>query len=375
MTAIRPIAIKLRQHAFLTALIKSIGLIFFMLLLSCKTGSTSPSRQNTTITDMLGRTVSVPQDIKKIVGLNPGALRLLIYMDAVSLVSGVEDVEQRYGRPYAMAYPQLAEKPIIGPMKGGDAELLTVNHPDVIFITYATTGQADALQQQTGIPVIVLNPGNLSTQRPLFDQSLHLIGQILDRAARADSLIRFIDKQTSRLKNLGATAPCQPTVYLGGASYSGARGITSTVPQFEAFSFLNAHNVANGIALSPASGSIRGYTIDVEQLINWNPDHLFIDAAGFALVAPQITPGMPLHDTLDAIQNNQVHTLMPYNWYGTNYESVLANGWFVASVLYPGMAIDFETESRGIYREFLGVDIFDEMTATYQGWLKHAFHD
>ncbi|MGQ1948348.1 ABC transporter substrate-binding protein [Geofilum sp. OHC36d9] len=375
MTAIHPIAMKLRQRTSLTGFIKSIGIIFFMLLLSCKTGSPSPSTQNITIDDLLGRTVSVPQNIKRIVGLNPGALRLLVYMNAVSLVSGVEDVEQRYGRPYAMAYPQLAEKPVIGPMKGGDAELLTVNHPDVIFITYATAGQADALQQKTGIPVIVLNPGNLSTQRPLFDQSLRLIGQVLDRTTRANSLIRFIDRQTKRLKKLGATAPCQPAVYLGGASYSGARGITSTVPQFEAFSFLNAHNVANGIALPPASGSIRGYTIDAEQLINWNPDHLFIDAAGLALVAPQIAPGTPLHDTLDAIQNNNVHTLMPYNWYGTNYESVLANGWFVASVLYPGMNIDFEAESRAVYKQFLGVDIFDKMTATYQGWLKHAFHD
>jgi iron complex transport system substrate-binding protein len=354
---------------------KSLGLLFLILLLGCNPRPSPSSRKNISIKDMLDREISVPQNTKKIVGLNPGALRLLVYMNAGSLVSGVEEVEQRYGRPYAMAYPQLAKKPIIGPMRGGDAELLAINQPDVIFTTYTTVEQADALQHKTGIPVIVLNPGNLSTQRPLFDHSLRLIGQILNRTTRADSLITFIDKQTRLLKIMGADGSCQSSVYLGGASYNGARGITSTVPQFEPFSFLNIQNVANEMALSKPSASLRGYTIDVEQLIKWNPDQLFIDAAGFSLVAPQIAAGRPLHYTLNAIHNNKVHTLMPYNWYGTNYETVLANGWFVASVLYPDAGIDVEAQIRHIYQIFLGVDILDEMTETYHGWIKNYAHD
>ncbi len=376
MTRVHQITTRNTYRHFLLVGIKiSLGLLFFMVLWACNTSPSLSSRRNILIKDMLDREVSVPQNIKKIVGINPGALRLLVYMNAVSLVSGVEEVEQRYGRPYAMAYPQLAKKPIIGPMRGGDAELLAINQPAVIFATYTTVEQADALQHKTGIPVIVLNPGNLSTQRLLFDRSLRLLGRILNRTTRADSLITFIDEQTRLLKIMGAEGSCQPSVYLGGASYNGARGIASTVPHFEPFSFLNIHNVANEMALSKPTATIRGYTIDVEQLIQWNPDQLFLDAAGLPLVTPQIAQGSPLHYTLKAIHNNKVHTLMPYNWYGTNYETVLANGWFVASVLYPDAGIDVAAHSRRIYQIFLGVDISDEMTETYHGWINNYAHD
>ncbi|MHA1371475.1 MAG: iron ABC transporter substrate-binding protein, partial [Promethearchaeota archaeon] len=117
---------------------------------------------NRTITDGLGRSVNIPSNPQRIVGINAGTLRLLCYLDLVDKIAGVETIENTSAvRPYNFAYPELGNLPIIGPTFGGDPELIVSVNPDVIFATYMEVGDADTLQQQTGIPVVVLNYGDL----------------------------------------------------------------------------------------------------------------------------------------------------------------------------------------------------------------------
>lgn len=331
-----------------------------------KKGSSSGK---TIINDMLGRRVEIPQPIKRVVGVRAGALRLLVYMDATAMVSGIEDVELRPGRAYTFAHPELLTLPLIGPMMGGDAELIAVNQPDVIFMTFATIGEADDLQNKTGIPVIALNSGNLSHDKQNFFQSLQLIGEVINRPERADSLTQFIQQQEQLLKSLTPeTASQAPKVYLGGVSYSGAHGITSTNPFYEGFEMVNAHNVAKNVG---GFETRTGASIDIEQLLVWNPDHIFIDAAGLALVNPQLSPDAPGISALTALNNRRVHTLMPYNWYSTNYETILVNAWFIASVLYPEKVSEstFLKQKEEIYRFFLGKDVSTELKTQYMGWI------
>ncbi|SKC21190.1 ABC transporter substrate-binding protein [Alkalitalea saponilacus] len=353
---------------------KQILSFLFILILGCGSPQPRIGQETVTITDMLGREVIVPVNIERIVGLKAGALRMLVYMGLTEKISGVEDVERRPGRAYAFAQPQLTEKPIIGPMHGGDAELIAINAPDVIFMTNATIGEANDLQRRTGIPVVVIQPGNLTNRRNDFNQSLKTIAAVTGTEARADSLIHFIDHQIEELNRLSAQSRKKTeTVYAGGISYSGARSITSTIPLFDAFLFVNAENVASELALKSNLPLTIGSTveIDIEQLITWNPDRIFIDAAGRELVQPQIADGTPLHATLQAVQNNKIHFLMPHNWYSTNYETILTNAWYVASVLYPDAVTPqlFKEKSKTIYEYVLGNDVSEELIHMYNGWV------
>ena len=347
-----------------------IALVSLQILGGCIENKTSSSNNKTTvINDMLGREVEIPQPVKRVMGVRAGALRLLVYMDATAMVSGIEDVELRPGRAYALAHPELLELPLIGPMMGGDAELIAVNQPDVIFMTFATIGEADDLQNKTGIPVIALNSGNLSYDKQNFFQSLQLIGEVINRLERADSLIQFIHQQEQLLKSLAPNPATHSTrVYLGGVSYNGAHGITSTNPFYEGFEMVNAHNVAKNVG---GFKTPTGASIDIEQLLVWNPDHIFIDAAGLELVNPQLSPDAPGMSALTALNNRRVHTLMPYNWYSTNYETILVNAWFIASVLYPEKVPEssFLKQKEVIYQFFLGKDVSPELKAQYNGWI------
>lgn len=347
-----------------------IALISLQFVSGCFENKTSSSKNKTTvIKDMLGRDVEIPQPVKRIVGVRAGALRLLVYMDATSMVCGIEDVELRPGRAYTLAHPELLELPLIGPMMGGDAELITVNQPDVLFMTFATIGEADDLQNKTGIPVIALNAGNLSHEKQNFIEALQLIGTVINRRERADSLLQFIHQQEQLLKSTTPDSTIQaPRVYLGGVSYSGAHGITSTNPFYEGFEMVNARNVAENVG---GFETRTGASIDLEQLLVWNPDHIFIDASGLELVNPQISPDAPGMSALAALTNRRVHTLMPYNWYSTNYETILVNAWFIASVLYPEKVSEatFLKQKEEIYQFFLGKDISLELKAQYNGWI------
>ncbi len=320
---------------------------------------------------MLNREVEIPVKVRQIVGVGPGALRFLVYMQLTDRISGVEDVELRPGRAYTFAQPTLTQKPIIGPMRGGDAELLAANKPDVIFMTGGSAGEANDLHKQTGIPVVALQTGNLNDQRKTFNRALQLIGEITFTEERASAIIQFIDKEIETLNQIVPAGKPQPRVYVGGISYSGARGLVSTIPRYDAFEFVNARNVAAELAGAANAGGTKATTIDIEQLIVWNPAYLFVDAAGLALSQPQLSPDSPLFITLGSFKDNHLHTLMPYNWYATNYETILVNAWYIASVIYPGQIPNRQFSGRrsAIYEFMIGKDVGDDLLKMYDGWM------
>lgn len=340
---------------FLTALAIIIG---------CGINTREDNKNVRVIIDMLGREVMVPKEINNIVGLRAGALRLLVYMDATEMISGIEEAEIRSTSPYILAHPELLKLPLVGPSMGGDAELILKASPDVIFISYTTVGDADALEKKTGIPVIAIECPEFATQKDKLFASLRLMGSVLNKKSRADSLVNFINASIDALdsRTRGIKDDKKPSVYIGGVSYSGAYGISSTHPYFPPFIFINAKNVASAIDERLIS-HVKGTFIDKEKLMVWDPDVLFIDVSGLHLVKNDIAAGTALFNSLKAIKNNNIYTLLPYNNYAINYELVLANAWYCGKILYPGefSDIDINNKTIEILTFFLGKNIYDRI--------------
>ncbi|HPR60681.1 MAG TPA: iron ABC transporter substrate-binding protein [Prolixibacteraceae bacterium] len=343
----------LRTKTFLRLLF----LLAVLLLAACQ-NTNQQNKSGNEITDMLGRKVFVPEKVERIVGIRAGALRLISYMNAAQYVVGVEETEKQFARPYNMAHPHFKSLPSIGPMMGGDAEMIVASHPDVIFITYTTVGDADALQQKTGIPVVAIDATEMATAADTLFASLKLMGKILNRSTRVDSLITFIKNNIEELNSRTANIPTdeKPTVYAGGLSYSGAHGLLSTHAYFPPFVFVNAQNVLASINLQIVS-HVKGTFIDAEQLLAWNPDVIFIDQAGYQLVQADLETGW--YNNINALKNKRVHYLFPHNNYATNYELVLRNAWLVGKTLYPDSFADIDLNKK-----------FDEIS---QGFLQCNF--
>jgi len=328
--------------------------------------TSSPSTEYTvTITDMTGRTVKVPADIQRVVGIEAGALRVLAYLNATNRVVGVEDIERQGGKPYNYAYPDLADRPVIGPIHGGDPELITAAQPDVILWTYTEAGEADDLQAQTGIPVVAIDYGDLDDNRATFYQALRLTGSIVKAEQRAEALISYMDATIEDLDKRTRNIPDsdKPSCYVGGVGYRGAHGIASTEPDYAPFQFIHADNVAGSLQQEHAF-------VDIEAIIEWNPDVLFIDQAGSQLVMQDITNHSVLAGVW-AIQQDQVYGVLPYNWYSTNYGTVLADAYYIGSVLYPDAFsdIDLPMKANEIYQTLLGGPVYQDMQMAYGGFI------
>ena len=353
--------------AELLKVILSILILSAGLITGCNNPFSSGKDELIDVKDMLGRHVYVPARVNRIIGLRAGTLRLLVYMDADNQVVGIEENEKQGRTPYTMAHPELLQLPSVGPAMGGDAELILKSRPDVIFISYTTKGDADALQQKTGIPVIAIECPEFGTEIDTLFASLELIGKILNKKYRADSLIVYIrnsiidlDKRTSGISDM-----TKPSVYIGGVPYSGAHGINCTQPYYPPFMFVHAKNVASDINERLVS-HVKGTYIDKEQLILWDPDILFIDVSGLDLVKNDLQKGTALYNQLDAIRDGKIFTVLPYNNYAINYELVLINAWFVGKVLYPDefQDIDVEAKTNEILEQFLGKGIYQELISS-----------
>ena len=70
-----------------------LALIISIVFVGC-TQTEKKVEEKITVTDMLKRNVEVPKDVKRIVCIGPGALRLIVYLDATDKVVGVEDAEK-----------------------------------------------------------------------------------------------------------------------------------------------------------------------------------------------------------------------------------------------------------------------------------------
>lgn len=334
--------------------------IFLLLLVfGCNAKSGKNVASTRKVTDALGREVIIPDTVNRVVCIRASAIRLVTYAGGVPFICGVEEQETRENVfTHLLAYPELGEKPVIGPQMGGDAELMMSVHPDVIFMSSTTTGDADDLQRRTGIPVITLEYGDIGPKRNTFYASLRLIGEVLHTGKRVDSLITYTEDQIAELQQRTQQKGKSKRVYVGGIAYKGLKGITSTDPYYAAFGFLGVDNVASAIDSAYVS-PISGTYIDWEQLADWDPEVIFIDCSGWPLVYEDFKNREQLNQLLTAYRNQQIYSLWPYNNNHTNFEVMLINAWYGGKVLFPGQFQDISMTDKTdeILVEFVGQPI------------------
>ncbi|NJE48978.1 iron ABC transporter substrate-binding protein [Thermococcus sp. 9N3] len=346
---------------------------------STKPASSSPAVTSSTtspgyitVTDMLGRTVKVPTNVSRVVAVGPGALRILVYLNATDKVVGIEEFEKRfsYGRPYILAHPELLKLPVIGPGGPGklpDMEALIKVHPQVIFMVFVSKQTADEVQEKTGIPVVVLSYGTLKNfTDPVFFKSLLLAGKILGKEKRAEEVIKFIEEQQSYLENLTKGLK-SPRVYVGGIGFKGAHGITSTFTDYAPFTVLHLDNVASN--LSSKNGWVQ---VDKEFLLKENPDYIFIDEGGLKIILEDYRSNPDFYNSLKAVKEGNLYGVLPYNFYNTNIGIAIADAYYIGKVIYPERFKDIDPVKKAdeIFTFLVGKPVYSELAKEFGGFGK-----
>ncbi len=332
-----------------------------------------------TLTDGFGREVTIPENVTRVVCSGAGCLRYLVYLQAQDDVVGVDSMEKKEnkndGRPYVYANPQLKNYPLIGEARGKDdpEKIIEVN-PQVILkasmigqAAAPTATEAEVLQDKTGIPVVSFPYGSLNneTQKAEVYSSLRIMGKAVGKQERAEEVINYINATMQDLENRTADIPEseRKTAYIGGVGMAGAHGIIATEPAYAPFLWVNANNVAAGMGTEHAD-------IAKEALIDWDPEYIFVDV-GTLQLGNEGAIGELKNDTslagLSAVKNKKVYGVIPYNFYSTNYESVLADAYFIGKVLYPDRFEDIDPEAKAdeIYTFFVGKPVFSDLNGNY----------
>jgi iron complex transport system substrate-binding protein len=351
---------------------KKTGLLSFCIFMILALSVTCVAARMVEVTDMADRQVSVPLDPERIICIGPGTLRLIVYLQAESKLAGVEDMEKMNprGRPYWLAHPELAGLPRCGP--GGlssinnkpDLEAVLAVKPQILFITYMDGPLADEVQRTLGIPVVVLSYGAFASFDETVYDALRLAGGILNRAQRAAAVVTYIEslRKDMRMRTRDIAAFAKPSVYVGGVAYRGAFGIESTEKHYSPFAWLGADNVAERI---PGIGS--HVLMDKEGLLKLNPDLIFIDGTGLTLVQEDFRKKPVFYKSLKAFVDDRVYTLLPFNWYTTNIDTVLTDAYAIGKILYPKQFEDIDPERKAdeIYTFMVGKPVYPAMKKDY----------
>ncbi|MFV0420674.1 iron ABC transporter substrate-binding protein [Oleidesulfovibrio sp.] len=331
------------------------------------------------VVDATGQPLTSSTPVTKVVCSGSGCLRLLTYIEAESLAVAVDDMEVKRAkfdtRPYALAHPEFKKLPIFGEFRGHDNPELILSlepQPEVIFKTYTSSMGYDPkeLQLKTGIPVIVLDYGDLGENRQALFHSLRVMGRVTGKSQRAEEVIAFFESAIADLhKRTAHVAPSeQQSVFVGGIAFKGPHGFQSTEPGYPPFEFVNAKNLA---VQDSAGKCLKHSDVAKEKIVEWDPDCLFVDLSTLRLgdkangVAELKSD--PAYQTLNAVKAGNVHGLLPYNWYTQNFGSILANAYFVGKVLYPALFSDVNPAEKAdeIYTFLVGRPVFEKLNNSF----------
>jgi len=319
-----------------------------------------------TIVDFANRTVKVPRNVSRVVAVGPGALRLVTYLNATDAVVGIEELEKGQspvGRDYAMAtYERVKGLPTVGPGGPGrppNPELILAVKPDVVIMsyTYVSLYNPDKLQGEVGAPVVVVDytPAT-SPDLSAFYRALRLLGEVLNRGARAEELIEYVQSVLNdlrlRVEGLNTSAV---KVYVGAVSSKGAQPFTATQSPYPPLWWLSTKSVADSAA------TMRGFvSIDFEYLMAVQPDVVFIDENNLNIVLQDFNRSPSKYCSLKAFKDGRIYGLLPYNYYHTNVAVALANSYYIGKVLYPGRFADVDPVAKAdeIFMKFLGVPLY-----------------
>ena len=330
-----------------------------------------------TITDMLGREVEIPAEVKTIVplGNTPRMITYLGLADSVVGFSGMPFEEINPVTAYAYANKALwADVPIVGTDAMGATdyyaeEIIKVN-PDVILCSYAKE-LADEIQTKTGIPVVGVPMGTLFGED--YEEALRLLADVCGVPEKAEEAISFIDSCLDDLKARTADIPEEdkPSVLGAAATFKGVHGIDGVYIRYSVFDAIAANDVTADI--TEADDAVL---LDKEKIIEWNPEYIFLDSGGVGLVKEDYAeePGFYAH--LSAFQGDKVYQYPSSTSYYSNVEISLVNSYYVGSVIFPEQFadVDFEEKANEIFELLLGAkDYLGELEKSGFGYKKVTF--
>lgn len=297
-------------------------------------------------TDSCGREVTVPVNVEKVAVSGPLAQIVVFAMAPDKLVGIANAWDESAAQFLDTKYYDL---PLLGQLYGGKGEMnletLLAAAPDVVIDVGEPKGSIvedmDALQEQTGIPFV-----HIDAYLASMDNTYAMLGDLLAMPNEAQGRADYCRYAYDRAVEIANSVEKANLLYITGDE--GLNVIAKGSYHAEAIDLL-ANNLA--VVEEPSSKG-TGNEVDMEQILNWNPDViLFAPGSIYASVGTNEN-----WQTVTAIKNGTYYEVPmgPYNWMGfpPSVQRLLGMTW-MAKILYPDAAdYDLYTEVSTYFQLF-----------------------
>lgn len=308
-----------------------------------------------TVTDMDGRSVTVPDAPKRVYTLSPPDT-LLVYAVDPCLLVGWNFPPRRAADGYL---PQCAQKlPVLGGFFGQgrtpNKEALLAAKPDLVISgTMAKSQQAfDSFFTDQNIPVLHI----VSASPKDYAKAFSFLGEVLDRKERGDKLAAYAQQTMDELEKGLATIPEDKrlTVYYaegGDGLYTDGRGSFHT----QVIALAGGKNVH----AKPQTRRFGMDKVTMETVIGYAPQVIVAQDAK----CRDMILSSPLWKNIPAVKNGRVLLIpdSPFNWFDRppSFMRLLGVKW-LANALYPKVfPYDMVQETKAFYALFLQKDLTD----------------
>lgn len=360
--------------------------VLSIIILLCAVLSPVSADDTRTVVDVWNREVGIPAEVDSIVAVGSMGPRMAAYLGVVDMLAGAElsDINSESARyDYSPVYHDvLADLPPVG--RGGGsgennayAEEVIMLQPDVIIAGFDEDA-CDELQRQTGIPVVSIRYRAHGFIDEGFYRSLRIFADVVGAEERCEEILSYIDGCKADLARRTDSIPDSGKLlaYTGAVTYNGRHGFAFTYVNFPPFVAIGALNAADELAAAQtgdaeaaalASGTAYigddGFEIDLEKIIEWDPDIIFLDPGNMDIVNSEYAANPAYFESIRAIEEGNVYSMPSTNSAGPNITYLLMNAYYAGTVLFPDSFsdIDFRGKSSEIMEMMLGRDFFDEM--------------
>lgn len=324
--------------------------------------------QEREITDMAGRTMTVPLEIESVFSTGPAAAIYLYTLVPDKLLGwnyALNDIEK------SIILEQYHDLPNFGQGDAVNYEAVIAAGPtialNVTSINDGSIDASDALAEQLGVPVVMVSSDLLDAPAVY-----RFMGELFGVEEQAEALAAYAEETFNAISSLDIPNEEKVRIYYGNGEDS-----LETAPagssHGQIIDLVNAVNVAD---LELGDGS--RVQISAEQLLAWDPDVIIVngepkaDMTGSA--AAEAILADPLFATLKAVQNGAVYGTpnAPFSWVdrppGPN--RIIGMRW-LSGLIYPEyLDYDVDEAVREFFQLFYHVELTDEqLTRLYNGTL------
>lgn len=268
------------------------------------------------VTDEVGRRLTIPDDLKRVVSLAPSITEVIFALGRENLLKGVSRFSD---------YPPAARKlPSVGSYVQLDLERIVALKPDLcIGIKDGNPIAVVSKLERLGIPVYAIDPRDIGSVL----KTILKLGRLLGADKKAQAIVSDMRSRMERVESLVATSPNKPRVFFQiGVSPIVSAGTETYI--HELITLAGGKNLAEGPVPYPRYSR--------EQVLGLSPDVLIITSmargASFERVKEQWAswPSMP------AVQNDRI-VLMDSNLCDRPTPRLIDALEFLAETIHPDL--------------------------------------